>query len=85
MTRPLALTQRQAEAIIRAAEATKRQRKSVLNRVLAENMSTPLDAIDREAIIDARDARADTPFAAIDFVKTMRALYKWGTEAGHVD
>ena len=33
------------------AEATKRQRKSVLNRVLAENMSTPLDG---NYILDSR-------------------------------
>lgn len=41
--------------------------------------------IARKTIADARDRRMATPFAANNFLKTMRGLFRWALESGFVN
>lgn len=45
----------------------------------------PLDEIGRATIAGGRDKRADTPFAAINFMKMMGYLFEWAVDAGFMD
>lgn len=62
------------------APATQRQRDNILAHVLDGAGNVPFRAITRQDIIDGRERRQDTPFAANNFLKTMRALFAWAEE-----
>lgn len=70
--------------------ATRKQRENLLNGserkpgplLLAGH--EPFDMIDATDIMAGREARMATPFAANNYLKTMRALFRWAKEAGHV-
>lgn len=47
--------------------------------------ATPLAQIGRQTIAGGRDKRADTPFAAINFMKMMGYLFEWAVDAGYMD
>ncbi|MDO6965818.1 tyrosine-type recombinase/integrase [Rhizobium alvei] len=47
--------------------------------------SALLSQIGRATIAGGRDKRADTPFAAISFMKMMSYLFEWGVDAGYMD
>jgi integrase len=66
-------------------EATKRQRENILKHVLDKNGSLPFARMTVEDICKGRDKRLKTPAAANNFLKTMRALFKWAClpEVGH--
>lgn len=66
------------------AEATKRQRKSIFNRVLANAHGARLSQITPRVIAQGRDDRSATPAAAVCFVKAMRGLFGWALEAQHI-
>lgn len=66
------------------AEATKRQRKSVYNRMIASGGDLDYRLFTKADIVEGMDRRASTPAAAVDFVKANRALYKWAVTAGHM-
>lgn len=67
------------------ATSTRRQRENVLRRVIAANPRAPFAAITAAHIRQGREDRQATPAAADNFVKTMRALFRWAVEAGHVE
>lgn len=64
--------------------ATKRQRENILLRVLETAGEEPLHHITTEAIEDGRERRMKTPAAANNYLKTMRALFKWAKAAKHI-
>jgi site-specific recombinase XerD len=68
-----------------SAAATQRQRLNILAHVLATNGRKPFGAITARHIMDGRERRQETPFAANNFLKTMRALFRWAKAIGHVD
>jgi integrase len=63
------------------SDATKRQRKSIFTRMLATGGDLALAKITKRTILDGRDRRAETPAAAVCFVKDVRAMFKWAVEA----
>lgn len=67
-----------------SAASTRRQRENVLTRIINENPKAAFAAITAEHIRAGRERRQDTPAAANNFVKTLRALYRWAEDAGHV-
>lgn len=46
--------------------------------------ATPLSEIGRATIAGGRDNRADTPFAAINFMKMMGYLFEWAVDADYM-
>lgn len=59
------------------ASSTKRQRENILLHVLAGNGEKPFVQITDADILAGRERRMKTPFAANNFLKTMRALFTW--------
>jgi integrase len=64
--------------------ATRRQRENILRGVLAQAAHEPATAIKRAHIVAGRDRRAATPDQARHFLDTMRGLFRWALDAGHV-
>jgi len=60
--------------------ATQRQRDNILTRVLETAGNRDLEEIDAAAIRAGREKRMATPAAANNFLKTMRALFRWARE-----
>jgi integrase len=72
----------ESTAFVGLKEATQKQRKSILNRVVnGDGGSKKLSEITTKKIAEGRDKRSATPAQAVAFVKAMRGLYKWATEA----
>lgn len=67
------------------SSATRRQRENILRHVLAASGDKPFKAIRKKHILEGRERRKDTPFAANNFLKTMRALFGWALSAGMID
>jgi len=65
--------------------ATRRQRDNIFLRVIQAGGSEPYRAITRSVIAASRDARADTPAQARNFLDAMRGLFRWAQECGFVD
>jgi integrase len=68
-----------------SSPATRRQRENILLHVLAKSGNVSFKAITKKHIMEARDRRAKTPFAANNFLKTMRALFRWAVEMEHLE
>jgi integrase len=66
------------------ARATQRQRENIFLHVIANAGDKPIARITREVIAAGRDRRASTPAQAHHFLKAMRGLFKWASQAGHV-
>lgn len=64
--------------------ATRRQRENILIHVLKSAGSVPFEDITPKVIRDGRERRQKTPAAANNFLKTMRALFRWAKEAEHI-
>ena len=67
------------------APATKSQRINILDRVIEKSGNPPFRAITEKSILKGREDRMHTPAAANNFLKTMRGLFAWAKEAGHVE
>lgn len=65
--------------------ATRRQRDNILQHVLAKSGDRAVEEITDDAIRLGREKRKDTPAAANNFLKTMRALFRWAKEEKLVD
>ena len=61
--------------------ATRKQRDNILERVLEQSGDRAVEDIDEAAVRDGRERRLATPAAANNFLKTMRALFRWAKEA----
>lgn len=64
--------------------STKRQRDNIFAGVVAKSGAAQFAGITRRTIVQARDDRAATPFAASNFLKAMRGLFAWAAEAEYV-
>jgi len=62
------------------SSATRKQRENILLHVAGKSGSVPVESITRRHILEGRDRRAKTPFAANNFLKTMRAMFRWAVE-----
>lgn len=65
--------------------ATQRQREHLMRAALERAGSQPLERFDRKFIIASRDARAATPALARNFLNTLRSMFAWAIDAGHVE
>lgn len=66
------------------AQATRKQRESIMHGVLDKAGDDPFLGIDRETIEDSIAARRDTPAQARNFLKLMRHFFCWAKKAKHV-
>lgn len=66
------------------AVATRRQRENIFLHVVESAGHVPYSKITRKVILAGRDKRKDTPFAANNFLKTMRGLFRWAVDSGFV-
>jgi integrase len=64
--------------------ATRRQRENIFRVVIDRAGDIPLSQITQRAIRQGVEDRSKTPFAANDFLKAMRGLFRWAAEAQHV-
>ncbi len=64
--------------------ATRRQREAILRRVLAQSGDVAARTIRRADIIATRDATGTPRNAARHLVVTLRGLFGWAVEAGHL-
>lgn len=76
---------RESAAWLDLSKATRYQRDNIFQSVIETAGKEPFDEITRKHIADARDRRRETPFAAANFVKTMRGLFKWAVDLEHVE
>lgn len=60
--------------------ATQKQRDNILLHVLAKSGDHAIEDVTEDAIRAGREKRKDTPAAANNFLKTMRALFRWAKE-----
>lgn len=65
-------------------ESTQSQRRNILKVVCTTGGKVIISKIDRKMIAAGRDRRADTPFAAINYMKVMGYLFEWAVDAGLV-
>ena len=72
---------RDSAAWAKLSTATKRQRENIFSHVLKTGDSAPYAGITRKTISAAMDRRKDTPFAAANFLLTMRGLFAWAVDA----
>lgn len=67
-----------------ASPATKLQRRNILYRIAKEHGHRDCRTLSKEAVEAGRDSRASTPGAANNYLKSIKAMYRWGMEKGHV-
>jgi integrase len=60
--------------------ATRKQRENILLHVLGKSGDRAIEDIDAAAIKAGREKRMATPHAANNFLKTMRALFRWAKD-----
>lgn len=75
---------RESSDWLRTSPATKKQRSNILGPILARNGDLSFVELSARHIREGRESRMATPFAANNFLKVMRALFRWAKEAGHV-
>jgi integrase len=68
-----------------SSAATKRQRENILKSVAEGSAQWPVSAITKSVVAKGRDRRSTTPAAANNYLKTMRALFRWADGAGLVE
>lgn len=74
----------EASAAYRAlAPSTQRMRSNILKVVCETGGKMLIPQITRATIAAGRDRRAETPFAAINFMKVMGYLFEWAVDAGY--
>lgn len=63
--------------------ATQKQRRNIMSHVLVKSGNWGIDGVRRADIAASRDAKADTPAQARNYLDLMRGLYRWAVEAGY--
>ena len=76
---------RKSPAWAELSPATKKQRENLMKLAIERAGDQPLEVWNRKFIIASRDARAKTPAASANFLKTLRALFRWALDAEHID
>lgn len=69
----------------RLSMATRRARENIFRKIIESAGEEPFAAITRADIVAGRDRRRDTPFAANDYLKALRGLFRWAHEAQFID
>jgi integrase len=69
----------------RLSVATKVQRDNFFSHAIARAGDVPLAAVTRKVVQQAVEDRAKTPFAANNFLKAMRGLFRWAKHTQHVE
>ena len=77
-------TYRQTDAWTHLARATRRQRENIMEGVLRTAGKVPFRGFHKPDIVASRDKRSATPAQARNFLDTMRGLFRWALEAGHI-
>jgi integrase len=65
--------------------ATRRQRENIFVGVLKSASNEPYARIARKQIEAGKERRRNTPAQARNFLDAMRGLFRWATEAGHIE
>lgn len=65
--------------------STQRMRANILKRVKSTAQNLLAREVTKQTIAAGRDRRADTPFAAINFMKVMSYVFDWALDAEYVD
>ena len=76
---------RASPAWAQLSPATKKQRNHLMKLSLELAGNQPLEIWTRKFVIAGRDFRANTPSQATNWVKTLRALFRWAVDAEHLD
>jgi integrase len=71
---------RDSGAWARLSMATRRQRDNTFARVIDAAGDNQFADVSKKVIVAGLDRRRATPFAANDFLKTMRGLFRWAKE-----
>ncbi|WP_244481466.1 tyrosine-type recombinase/integrase [Rhizobium sp. Root1203] len=66
-------------------DTTQTARHNILKVACKTGGKLILSQIDRKMIAAGRDRRADTPFAAISYLKVMGYLFEWAVDSGFVN
>jgi len=75
---------RDSTAWAKLSSATKKQRENIFLHVIKTAGEAPYRAVTAKTIGAGLDRRRATPFAANNFLKTMRGLFRWALTAGFV-
>jgi integrase len=75
---------RDSSAWARLTPATRRQRENIFLHIIESAGAAPYSKVTHQVIHQGRERRKATPFAANNFLKTMRALFRWAVETGFV-
>lgn len=65
--------------------ATRKQRENIFLHVIKNVGAEPYSNFTRRDIAATRDSKRETPFAANNFLKTMRGLFRWALEGGFIE
>jgi integrase len=75
---------RETHAWTALSTATRRQRENIFKQATKTAGNAPVTEITKASITAGRDRRSATPAQARHFLQTMRSLFRWALEAGHV-
>jgi integrase len=64
---------------------TQRRRRSFFDKICARHGGKPFKLLERRHVIDIRDEFTATPHAANNLIKALKGLFKWATDAGHLE
>lgn len=67
------------------AATTQKQRTLIFDQIVKQHGERPFMAVTRKIIQASVDARRETPFAAANFLKAMRGLFRWAFKSEHVE
>lgn len=76
---------RQSQEWLRFSQATKKQRENIFLAVIQTAGAERYADITKKTIKSAYDRRSDKPFAAANFMKSMRGLFNWAHENDYMD
>jgi integrase len=76
---------RESSDWLKLSVATRRQRENIFKHILESAGDELFAQITRRDIAAGRDRRRETPFAGVNFIKTLRGLFRWAVEAGLLD
>lgn len=65
--------------------ATRRQRENIFKHVIASAGREPIARITKQSINAGIDRRREKPAAARHFLQSMRGLFQWAHDSGHVE
>lgn len=76
---------RQSSTWANLALSTRRQRENIFRSVVESAGTANIHQIDKQSIVRGKERRmANGPFAAKNYLKTVRALFRWAVTQGHL-